>query len=175
MVKNRMTTCMVWYHSVYANKRAILPIIASISTVRKASNALILSWQMFRLHGPCGTFSGTLRAHVPCLKCWPDTGYAQRWLHIKRMERLFKYCCSGPKPGWLSHSCWEWGSVFFKKAYQLVNFWVAILILIMEEESNIFSVLCFIISRNIKTHLKQKRKICAVYGEDAVTNWTCQK
>lgn len=116
MVKNRMTTCMVWYHSVYANKQAILPIIASISTVKKASNALILSWQMFRLHGPCGTFSGTLRAHVPCLKCWPDTGHAQRWLHIKRMERLFKYCCSGPKPGWLSHSCWEWGSVFFKKA-----------------------------------------------------------
>ena len=42
--------------------------------------------------------------------------------------------------------------------------------------SNIFSMLCFIISRKEKMQLKhQKKKICAVYGEGAVTDRTCQK
>ena len=41
---------------------------------------------------------------------------------------------------------------------------------------NIFGALCFIISRKVKTQLKmQKKKICAVYGEGAVTDQTCQK
>ena len=40
---------------------------------------------------------------------------------------------------------------------------------------HIFSVLCFIISRMVKMQLKHTKKICAVYGEGAVTDWTCQK
>ena len=36
-------------------------------------------------------------------------------------------------------------------------------------KSNIVSILCFIISRKVKMQLKQK-KICAVYGEGAVTD-----
>ena len=40
--------------------------------------------------------------------------------------------------------------------------------------SNNFGTLCFVISRKVKTTEKQK-KICAVYAEGAVTNWTCQK
>ena len=40
--------------------------------------------------------------------------------------------------------------------------------------SNIFGILCFIIKRKVKTQLKQK-KICTVYGESAVTDWTHQK
>ena len=37
-----------------------------------------------------------------------------------------------------------------------------------------FSILCFIISTNAKARLKCK-KICAVYGEGAVTDQMCQK
>ena len=44
----------------------------------------------------------------------------------------------------------------------------------MEENSNIFNILCFIISRKVKMQLKEK-KICSVYGEGAVTNRMCQK
>ena len=44
----------------------------------------------------------------------------------------------------------------------------------MEEKSNIFNILCFIISRKVKMQLKEK-KICSVYGEGAVTNRICQK
>ena len=63
-----------------------------------------------------------------------------------------------------------------KKLSKLVNFYVAILILKMGEKSNIFSMLCFIISRKIKTQLKYKKKqICAVNGEGTVTDRTCQK
>ena len=40
---------------------------------------------------------------------------------------------------------------------------------------NIFSMLCFIISRKVKMQLKCKKKICAVYGEAAVTDRMCQK
>ena len=45
----------------------------------------------------------------------------------------------------------------------------------MEEKSNIFSILCFIISRKIKMQPKFLRKISAVYGEGAMTDQTCQK
>ena len=44
----------------------------------------------------------------------------------------------------------------------------------MEEKTNIFGILCFIISRKVKTQLKCRKKICAVYGEGAVTDQTCQ-
>ena len=54
----------------------------------------------------------------------------------------------------------------FKNLSKLVNFCAAILIL--KKICNIFSVLCFIISRKVKRQWKQK-KICAVYGEGAIT------
>ena len=44
----------------------------------------------------------------------------------------------------------------------------------MEKIHNIFGVLCFI-SGKVKMQLKHTKKICAVYGEGAVTDWTCQK
>ena len=52
-----------------------------------------------------------------------------------------------------------------------MNFCVAILIVKVEEKSNIFSILCFIISRKVKT----QKKIYAVCREGAVTDRTCQK
>ena len=39
----------------------------------------------------------------------------------------------------------------------------------------IFSILCFIISRKIKTKLKHTKKDCATYAEGAVTDRMCQK
>jgi len=56
-----------------------------------------------------------------------------------------------------------------KTLSKLVNFYVAILELKVEEKSNIFGILYFIISRKVKMQLKHK-KICAVYGEGAVTD-----
>ena len=41
--------------------------------------------------------------------------------------------------------------------------------------ARLFGILCFIISRKIKMQLKWKKKICAVCGEGAVTDPTCQK
>ena len=54
-------------------------------------------------------------------------------------------------------------------------FCVAILILKMEEKRNIFSILCFVISRKVKTNRNAKKKIYAGYGEGAVTDQMCQK
>ena len=62
-----------------------------------------------------------------------------------------------------------------KNLSKLVNFCIVILILKMEEKSNIFGILCFIISRKVKMQLKCKKKICAVYGEGAVTDRIGQK
>ena len=46
----------------------------------------------------------------------------------------------------------------------------------MEENMQHFSILCFIISRKVETQLKHTHtKICAVYGEGAMTDWTRQK
>ena len=45
----------------------------------------------------------------------------------------------------------------------------------MEVKHNTFGILCFIISRKVKMQLKCKKKICAAYGEGAVTDRTCQK
>ena len=56
-----------------------------------------------------------------------------------------------------------------------MNFCGAILTLKMEEKSDIFGILCFIISRKVKMQLKCKKEVCAVYGEGAVTDRTCQK
>ena len=63
---------------------------------------------------------------------------------------------------------------FKKDLSKLANFCVAILILKMQEKKQHFGILCFIISRKVKTQLKCKKKICAVYGEGAVTDQTCQ-
>ena len=57
-----------------------------------------------------------------------------------------------------------------KNLSKLVNFCAAIFILKMEE-----NVQHFIISRKVKIQQKCKRKISAVYGEGAVTDWMCQK
>ena len=56
-----------------------------------------------------------------------------------------------------------------------MNFCVAILIVKMEENTHIFGILCFIISRQVKTQQKCKKKKSAVYGEGAVTDGKCQK
>ena len=40
---------------------------------------------------------------------------------------------------------------------------------------NIFSILCFIISRKVKMQLKLKEKIFAVHREGAVTDQTCPR
>ena len=46
----------------------------------------------------------------------------------------------------------------------------------MEENTQHFGMLCFIISRKVKTQLKRtQKKMCAVYGEGAVTDQMCQK
>ena len=41
-------------------------------------------------------------------------------------------------------------------------------------KSNIFSILCYIISRKVKTQLKCKKMICAVHGEGTATDQMCQ-
>ena len=58
-----------------------------------------------------------------------------------------------------------------------MNFCGSILILKIEEKSNIFGLLRFIISKKVKTQLKckkKKKKNCAMY-EVTVTDWMCQK
>ena len=45
----------------------------------------------------------------------------------------------------------------------------------MGGRSNIFGILGFIMSEKVKTKLKGKESFCAIYGEVAVTDWTCQK
>ena len=64
---------------------------------------------------------------------------------------------------------------FVKKLSKLVNFCVAILVLKMEEISNICSILCFIISRKVKTQLNCKKMFFAAYAEGAMNNWTHQQ
>ena len=43
------------------------------------------------------------------------------------------------------------------------------------KNATFFGVLCFIISRKVKTQLNAKKKISAVYGKGAVTDQMCQK
>ena len=66
-----------------------------------------------------------------------------------------------------------------RKCAKLVNICVDISISKMEEnvkmEENISGILCFIISRKVKNAMGAQEKICAVYGEDAMTDQTCQK
>ena len=43
------------------------------------------------------------------------------------------------------------------------------------EDGRRYVTLCFIISRKVRMQLKHKKKVCAVCGEGAVTDRTCQK
>ena len=58
-----------------------------------------------------------------------------------------------------------------KKTSKLVNFCVAILILKMEEKKQQFLHIMLYYFKKTEMH----KKICAVYGEGAVTDRTCQK
>ena len=51
----------------------------------------------------------------------------------------------------------------FKKTYGYTNNFN------VENEINIFGILCFI-SRKVKSQLKCRKELCAVFGEGAVTN-----
>ena len=42
-------------------------------------------------------------------------------------------------------------------------------------KANLGGILCFVISRKVKAPLKYKAKVCAVYGEGAVTDPMRQK
>ena len=64
-------------------------------------------------------------------------------------------------------------SAYVKKLSKLVNFCVSILILKMEK-IHIFGMLCFIISRKVKTTEMQKKDLCSVRRR-YVTDRTCQK
>ena len=55
-----------------------------------------------------------------------------------------------------------------------MNFCVAIIILKMEENTQYFDILCFIISKKVKMQLNEtQKKICAMYGK-GVTDGTRQ-
>ena len=56
-----------------------------------------------------------------------------------------------------------------------MSFLAAILILKMEEDTQYFQCIMFIISKKVKTQLKCNKKIYTVYREGAVTDRTCQK
>lgn len=61
-----------------------------------------------------------------------------------------------------------------KNLSKVVNFCIAVLILKVEEKGKIFSILCFIISRE-KNTAETHKKICAVYGEGGMSDQMCQK
>ena len=61
-----------------------------------------------------------------------------------------------------------------KKLTKLVNFSAPILILKMEQDMPHFGHIMLYFKRGKNTTEMQKN-ICAVYGEDAVTDQTCQK
>ena len=63
----------------------------------------------------------------------------------------------------------------FKKLSELVNFCIAILILKMEENrQHVWHIMLYYFKKS-KNVTKTKKKICAMYGEGAVTDRTCQK
>ena len=62
----------------------------------------------------------------------------------------------------------------FKKTSKLVNFCVAILILKMEKMQHFQHIMLYYFKKG-KNTTKTLKKFCVVYGEGAVTNWTCQK
>ena len=66
-------------------------------------------------------------------------------------------------------------SARIKKKSKLVNFCVSTLMLKMEGNKQHFGILCFIISRKVKMQLNTVQKMCAEYGEGAVTDQICQR
>ena len=67
-------------------------------------------------------------------------------------------------------------NVYLKKHLsKLVNFCVAILILKMEEKKQHFRHIMLDCFKKGKNATETQKKICAVYGEGAVTERTCQK
>ena len=56
-----------------------------------------------------------------------------------------------------------------------MNFCAAILILKMEEDMQHFLHIMLYNFRKGKNTTETQKKICAVYGEGAVMDWTCQK
>ena len=65
-----------------------------------------------------------------------------------------------------------------KTFIKIAVFCVSMLILKMVGKSNIFGILCFIISENVKNTTekqKKKKKLCAAYEEGTVTDQTHQK
>ena len=63
----------------------------------------------------------------------------------------------------------------FKKTSKLVNICVAILILKMERNKQHFQDIVLYYFKKGKNTTEMQKKICAVYGEGAVTDQTCQK
>ena len=57
----------------------------------------------------------------------------------------------------------------------MVNFCAAILILKMEEDTQHFWYIMFYFFKKGKSTIETQKKICAVYGEAAVTDQSCQK
>ena len=58
----------------------------------------------------------------------------------------------------------------------MVNFCVAILMLKMEEKKqHVRDIMLYYFKKGKNTTEMKKKKICAVYGEGAVTDRTCQK
>ena len=66
-------------------------------------------------------------------------------------------------------------SIHFLKTSDLVNYCVAILILMMEDKYQHFQHIMFYYFKKGKNTTERQKKICAVYGEGAVTDRTCQK
>ena len=66
-------------------------------------------------------------------------------------------------------------SACIKKKSKLVKFCVSTLMLKMEGKKQHFGILCFIISRKVKVQLNTVQKMCAEYGEGAVTDQICQR
>ena len=62
-----------------------------------------------------------------------------------------------------------------KKTSKLANFCVAILILKIEEKEQHFRHIMLYYFKKGKNATETQKKICAAYGEGAVTDWTCQK
>ena len=64
---------------------------------------------------------------------------------------------------------------FKKRLIKIDEFCVAILILKMEEKKHHFQHIMLYYFKKGKNATKMQKKICAVYGEGVVTDWTCQK
>ena len=65
--------------------------------------------------------------------------------------------------------------VFKKNLLELGDFWIAILILKMKENKHHFRHIMLFYFKKGKKATETQKKICAVYGEGAVTDRTCQK